>query len=160
MKIIKTIILLVIIIIILISSCVTNVIIPQGFIDDAKVNSYPIIITKVDTGYPNSAGGVYLELAFTNISDKTIKYAVFSAEAFNAVNDPVRCSIRNDKYSIIKVTGPIKPLEFRGVGTVWSNVWYNPTIKYAKIKSVNITFMDNITLDFNESDVKNMTYSK
>lgn len=158
MKKINTNFLPVIIIIILISGCVTSITIPQEFINDAKVNNYPIIITKVDTGWPNSAGGVYLDIDFKNISDKIIKYVVFSAEAFNAVNDPVRCSIRNDKYSIIKVTGPIRPSEFNGVGTVWSNIWYNPTIRYAKIKSISITFMDNLTLDFDEADVINMTY--
>ena len=151
-----------VIIIILTSGCYNvSVPIPQEFVDNAKVNNYPILITKVKVSYPpSSVGGVDLFLSFKNISDKTIKYAVFSVEAFNAVNDPVRCSIRNEKYAVLKITGAIRPSEFYGLQKGWGNVWYNSTIRYATIKNVSITFMDNLTLDFDGRDLQNMMYAK
>ena len=101
--------------VLLFSSCLT-ISIPQEVIDDARASNLPIIITRVYTSSPNSAGGVDLNIVLKNISDKTIKYVVFSVEAFNRVDDPVRCDIRNDKYFRGRDTGPIEPLKVSGIG--------------------------------------------
>ena len=130
----------------------------QDFIDNAKLNNLPIVISYINTSNPNSAGGVDLYITFMNISDKTIKYVIFSVEAYNAVDDPVRCNIKNDEYFNGQVTGPIEPLEQHGKNSLCENALYNNSIKYAKIESLTIIFMDNQEIVFNNQAVENMIY--
>ncbi len=134
--------------------------IPQEVIDDARANELPIIIAGVYTSSPNSAGGVDLTIVYKNISDRTIKYAIFRVEAFNRVDDPVRCEIRNDKYFGGRDTGPIEPSKFSGIGKAWTNAWYNNSITYAKIDRVTIIYMDNQEEDFSGKNIARMINSQ
>jgi hypothetical protein len=119
-----------------------------------RKQNLPIAIPNLWVHSPNSAGGVSVSLEFKNISDKTIKYITFNFQAFNRVNDPVNCTIRNSSNRLAEVTGPILPM--KGQHVAWSNLWYNSTIDNAKIKSVQIEYMDGSEKFYNESDVNKM----
>ena len=116
-----------------------------------------IKISYMNTSTPNSAGGVDLYIKWINKSSKTIKYIYFYAEAYNAVNDPVKCEIRRESVVNCSATGPYKSGEgsFNDSlnGTHWENVWYNNSITSAKLKQIKIEYMDgtSITLDEEES---------
>ncbi len=116
----------------------------------AQKNSLPIIISKISTNYPNSAGGVNFKINFKNISGKTIKYASFGATAYNNVNDEVGCEIAGKRFASVggRITGPIEPSKIKSA--TWSNAWYNSTIKYAKISFINIEFMNGEILKYSD----------
>lgn len=117
----------------------------QASIDEA---ASIIRIVSMRTSRPNSAGGVDLFIHWQNTSDQTIRYATFTVQAYNAVDDPVQCTIRNrDTQFRGQVTGPIEPGQHRGNdGTRWSCAWYNSTISYGKITRVEIEYMDRSTV--------------
>ena len=146
----------------------------QNQINDAK-NSIKITTLKVSE--PNSAGGVDVFIDFYNRSNKTIKYVYYNVQAYNAVDDPVSCEITRDSTSMLKFTGPVAsgaysnnqaeydeainnwnnrssdddwlvPTELQN--TFWECVWYNYSIKYCKILSVEIVFMDNSKMYISE----------
>lgn len=106
-------------------------------------------IYSYTTSEPNSASGVDISIAFRNLSSKTIKYITFSVTPFNAVDDPVFSEIGNKSTVNLKFTGPVDPAISKGTystGT-WETVWYNSTIKYCKINSATIEYMDGEILD-------------
>jgi hypothetical protein len=88
-------------------------------------------IAKIETDTPNSAGGVDLYITAYNTSKKTIKYARFSVTAFNAVGDPVRCTIR-----------------------YWGNAWYNSTVVKGKLTGVSIEYMDGSKVTLRGAELK------
>lgn len=96
----------------------------------------------------NSAGGVKVQIAWTNKSPKTIKYITFIAEPYNAVGDRVRCEIKNNDSAWLQVTGPVETgggSEYYSgywYGSIWENVWYNSTAKTIKITKIEIEYMD------------------
>lgn len=98
---------------------------------------------------PNSADGVDISIAFRNLSSKTIKYITFSVTPFNAVDDPVFSEIGNKSTVNLKFTGPVDPAIEKGTYStgIWETVWYNRTIKYCKINSAIIEYMDGEILD-------------
>lgn len=112
-----------------------------------------ILMSYVKTMEPNSVGGVDLHIKWTNSSEKTIKYIYFYVQPYNAVDDPVTCDITND--SIIKCysTGPFERGEGGHPG-VWECVWYNNTIKYAKITKIEIEYMDGTSIILNEDEAE------
>jgi len=98
-------------------------------------------IYSLTTSTPNSADGVDVEITFTNDSEKTIKYIYFSTIPYNAVNDVVNSDIGDKSTAILSLTGPVEPSEdFKTVSA--ENIWYNSTIRYAKLETVNIIYMD------------------
>jgi hypothetical protein len=103
----------------------------------------PVIVT-VKTDRPNSASGVDLHVQFRNISDKTIKYFDFTAQPFNAVGDAQTCSIRRNTIFNGRDTGPFAPNAESMTG-YFDSAWYNSTIVCAKLKTIEITFMDGST---------------
>ena len=107
-------------------------------------------IRKVITSSPNSVGGVDLRIYWTNKSNKTIKYVNFYVEAYNAVNDVVVSEIGWEARECVKVTGPIAPGVNYGENGYWDCVWYNNTIKYAKVAEIKITYTDGTSVSFND----------
>lgn len=105
-------------------------------------------IYQCETSKPNSVGGVNVTFSLNNLSDKTIKYIVLTVTPYNAVDDSVRSEIGNKSTTQIRATGPI---EISKKGDVKSfnveNIWYNSTIKYCKIDSVKIEYMDGEILE-------------
>jgi hypothetical protein len=100
-----------------------------------------IRISKFRTSFPNSAGGVDFSISWQNKSEKVIKYANFTVEAYNAVDDIVSCEIRGNSEFTGQVTGPIKQNKWNYNDT-WANAWYNSTVKKIKVKQVEIEYMD------------------
>ena len=104
-------------------------------------------IYGLETSEPNTAGGVDVNIRFSNDSDKTIKYIYFNVTPYNAVDDVVSSEIGDRNTVSLELTGPIEPSDrfdsdtFISVST--ENAWYNTNIKYAKLESVRIIYMDN-----------------
>jgi hypothetical protein len=117
-----------------------------------------IRIKKFYSTKPNSSGGVDFNIIWQNRSNKTIKYATFKVEPYNAVGDIVNCTIRNTSTFSGKVTGPIKDNKWNGYGTVWSNAWYNNTIKKIEITAVYIDYTDSSTEFINNGNIKHVIY--
>lgn len=118
----------------------------QSQLQEENLKKNAVRLSNVYTSEPNSAGGVDLHINFTNVSNKTIKYIYLTAVAYNAVNDPVYCEIRGESSRGGKYTGPLEP--GCSTGDIYLDcLWYNSTIKYAKITDVSVEFMDGITVD-------------
>ena len=125
-----------------------------------------IVIAGVNVDSPNSAGGCKVTIAFKNTSAKEIKYITFYVTPYNGVKDIVKCEIRNQSSAALQLTGPIKSryanyVEDWGYGSdyyvtadaIWSNVWYNYTIKYVRLNKIVIEYMDGTFLYINEDIV-------
>lgn len=87
---------------------------------------------------PNSSGGVSVRVSLKNIGTKAIKYCSLHICPYNAVNDKVGTK------KILQLTGPIAPNRINN-GSYWENVWYDITIRYAKIEYAEVEFMDGTT---------------
>lgn len=61
----------------------------------------------------NSAGGVSPKIYYRNNSGKTIKYIDWFLTAYNRVDDPVRCLVKNHVIALARTTGPIAPFSFK-----------------------------------------------
>lgn len=107
-------------------------------------------ITKLAVSTPNSAGGVDVYLNFYNNSDKTIKYANFRVEAYNAVDDPVSCEIRGNSVAGLQYTGPVYGYTYSDTDIYWDCIWYNSTIKYCKLVEATIDYMDGTSVTIDE----------
>lgn len=118
----------------------------QSQAQEENLKKNAIRLSNVYTSEPNSAGGVDLYATFTNVSGKAIKYIYFTATAYNAVNDPAYCEIRDTAYMRCKCTGPLNS-GCSTDDTYWDCLWYNSTIKYAKITNVSVEFMDGTTIE-------------
>ncbi|MEO1074935.1 MAG: hypothetical protein AAFX41_03090 [Bacteroidota bacterium] len=97
------------------------------------------LVRALVTTSPNTADGVSAVVAFDYVGERTIKYARFWVQPFNAVGDPVQSGIGDRGLIELELTGPIR----EGLETVsWDNVWYNPTITCAKLERVQLEYMD------------------
>ena len=94
---------------------------------------------------PNSAGGIDVFFHYKNLSDKTIKYLVWTGYPINAVGDPVYCTIRDYSSHRGQDTGPIKKGASRK--SYWECVWYNWQAKRFILTKIEIEYMDGSTLD-------------
>ncbi len=117
----------------------------------AEETGAKIVIANFGFTYPNSVGGVNTIIHWTNTTGKTIKYITFYVIAYNAVGDVVRCSIRRESPTVLKITGPIEHGWGR-LGGQYSNVWYNRNISTLRITKIDIEFMDgtNTTLSYSD----------
>ncbi len=118
------------------------------FIPDPSNNNQPIIFETLKSDAPNSVGGVDVIIRYYNNSNKKIKYAYFTVQAYNAVDDPVQCTIRDTSVRNLYYTGPILPKV--GVTGYWSNVWYNYSIRYCKwiTGKCSVEYMDGTSVKF------------
>jgi len=129
----------------------------MAYTDSVKLNSnIPILITRIDRSQPNSAGGVDLKIGMVVFSEKTIKYIRFTVDAYNKVQDKVRCEILRSSQRIALLTGPYK----KGFSTerpfTWENMFYNNTIDCFKLVHVEIEYMDGSIETFSEPDIKKL----
>ncbi len=113
-----------------------------------------IQLLSIKTDEPNSAGGINLYIKWKNTSDKTVKYAYFTCELYNAVDDKVNDTISGSYKFTGKVTGPVQPNEIKGKDTYWQNAWWNNSGRYAKIIGIELEYMDGskITVPTNKID--------
>ena len=115
----------------------------------AAVNA--IIIDYAELDYPNSVGGCDYNFEYTNISPKTIKYLYWTGTAYNAVDDPVYCDVRNRSTLSGKDTGPVEQGE--SGGGYWDCVIYNYSAAYVKLSQVQIIYMDGSSLTISGDDI-------
>lgn len=115
-----------------------------------------IKVSKVWTDEPNSAGGVDLYINWQNVSDKVIKYAYFTIQPYNSVNDAVYCSIRHySEFTAQADNGPYSKGEgTTGTNYYWENAWYNYSIKNVKLKSARVEYMDGSELEIPEEYIE------
>ena len=101
---------------------------------------------------PNSAGGVDVEAAVVNATDKTFKYVILIVAPYNRVGDEVESDIGSKSDARLKLTGPVEP----GSGDVytWENVWYNYSISTVKIEGAEVIYMDGTTQEFHFDPVE------
>lgn len=86
---------------------------------------------------------VSAKFTFTNKTGKAIKYITLGIRPYNAVGDPVACTVSEISMYECKCTGPF---EANGKYTqTLENGWYNPNIASVKIESAEIIYMDNST---------------
>ena len=113
-----------------------------------------IKIKKVYLSSPNSAGGVDAHLIWMNVSNKTIKYLIWSGYPINAVGDPVSCEVRGTLESGGKFTGPIKPGTTYGYDIYWDCLWYNYSAKKLVLTEIYIEYMDGSSININKDELK------
>lgn len=98
-------------------------------------------IFGIETKDPNYAGGVDIDVTFSNDSEKTIKYIDFYVTPYNSVDDVVCSEIGKKSLASLRVTGPIETTKTTKKSS-FKTVWYNSTIKYALLEFVEIIYMD------------------
>lgn len=113
-----------------------------------------LLILDMEIGAPNSADGCDFTLAYSNESDKTIKYLTWYGTAYNAVDDPVYCTARMRKELSGKETGPIAPGAIGGGS--WECVIYNNTARYMVLSRIVIDYMDGTSKTISGSDISRM----
>ena len=121
------------------------------------IEIYEVYVSKID-----SAGGVNMEIAFTNKSDKTIKYIHFYVRPYNAVGDSQKCEIRDYSRFDAYITGPLEGGhegysrygDNTSGGHHWEDCWYNNSISYIDLEGVKIEYMDGSTYSLNSEEVK------
>ena len=110
-----------------------------------------IKITSAYLGSPNSASGVDAYFYYKNVSDKVIKYLVWTGYPMNAVGDRVDCEIRGYADFRGRDTGPVNP--GKKSGGCWDCAWYNWTAKKLVITKIEIEYMDGSTFTINEDEI-------
>ena len=151
----------------LFSSCVTflvaSTIKKQSVSNDIKTEitgkGYPLVITYLDTYSPNSAGGIDVELVFINLSEQKLKYVFFDLIPYNAVDDVVADTITKKAKATLKVTGPVKSNEKQPAVRTYDNVWWNSEIRKAKVTGIRVTFMDDTSISYDETQSQEMCKS-
>lgn len=127
---------LLVVVAILLVSCATGA--NSYYIEEGVIEVKRISVEK-----PNYFDGIDMNIAWRNLSGKEIKYIYFDVQAFNAVDDPVKCDIRRESVRTVYVPGPI-PANFNNTH-YWDAIWYNRTIKRAEILNIRIEYMDGTT---------------
>ncbi|MCB2357317.1 hypothetical protein [Clostridium estertheticum] len=111
-------------------------------------------VTSLYPSAPNSAGGVDLNILWTNNSNKVMKYVIFKVVPYNAVGDAQYSDIGDTSTFKAKVTGPINAGETYGDGMLWECAWYNNTITSVKLIGIDITYMDDSTASLDSAQVQ------
>lgn len=110
------------------------------FLEFIKQSKLPVYFYYLSNTFPNSASGVDLKIKLYNSSDKAIKYITIGAKPLNAVDDYVKCTIRDYILGKGKITGPIEPMGiYQGS---FSDMWYNSTIKKLELNLLKVVFLD------------------
>ncbi len=117
-------------------------------------------MTKISKSKPNSAGGVDVFIGYKNMSDKIIKYAVFTITPYNSVGDKTYCDIRREATVRLNDMGPYK----KGEGLAgnynwyWENTWYNWEISKIELDKIEIEYMDGTRITLTDEDLKYVQY--
>lgn len=91
--------------------------------------------------YPNSAGGVGVQISIKNIGSKTIKYISLYIAAINSVGDVVPSYVKGFKSYGVKFTGPLEPSKTKDK-LQCENIWYDTSITSVRIDKAIIEYMD------------------
>ena len=129
----------------------------EDAVADIDFKNY-IQLLSVKTDEPNSAGGVNLHIIWKNTSDKTVKYAHFTCDLYNAVDDKVADTITRNYSQTGTVTGPIEPGAVYGKNYLWENFWWNNTGRYAKITKIRLEYMDGTEIKIPQGRIDELFY--
>ncbi len=80
------------------------------------------------------------KFTFTNKTGKDIKYLTVDIRPYNAVGDPVECTVSGISLYSVKCTGPFENAQT--YTQILESAWYNTTIETAKIEGVTAIYMD------------------
>ncbi len=133
--------------------------IPIAEIDDAELsdltfdpaNFSGILFTNIEIGTnllgwrkgvdtTSSLTPICAKFTFTNKTGKDIKYLTVDIRPYNAVGDPVECTVSGISLYSAKCTGPF--VNAQNYTQILENAWYNTTIETAKIEGVTVVYMD------------------
>ena len=126
-------------------------------------NFYGVIINSAEVGtnllgwvrgvdLTSSTTPVSARFTFTNKTGKEIKYLTLGIRPYNAVGDPVECTVQGISLYDCKCTGPFAPNE-KSTHTL-EHAWYNTNIASVKIESAEIIYMDNSTETLTPEQIK------
>lgn len=128
-------------------------------IEKAKNNNVPLLVSKLYTSPPNSAGGIDVHLSYTNTATQTFKYVVFEVVPFNRVGDIAPSEIGRKITVRLNDVGPIEPGRGNS-GGYWKNVWYNSTIQCVELRKLELTHMDGRIESYVGAELSKMISSK
>lgn len=103
----------------------------------------------------STTGAVSVQGRLANTKDRTIQSAVVYFVPYNAMNDPVSCTITNIRECELRIAGPIRPGESQLF--IGKDLWYNHTIESAKATRIDITYTDGSTETVRENEFKTQT---
>ena len=145
----------------------TNVVNKEPFTGKLDIfdenNFYGVIINSAEVGtnllgwvrgvdLTSSTTPVSARFTFTNKTGKEIKYLTLGIRPYNAVGDPVECTVQGISLYDCKCTGPFAPNE-KSTHTL-EHAWYNTNIASVKIESAEIIYMDNSTETLTPEQIK------
>ena len=113
-----------------------------------KVKKPSISITRVYFHH-NDIGGLNLNISFKNLSNKSIKYIIFTTEFKNSVGDDVYCNIYNSNTRHLRYTGPLD--SGKSDTAYWDAVIYNWDCSQVHFYTISVTFMDGTTQEMSYS---------
>ena len=120
-------------------------------IEQARTADVPLLVTRVATSAPNSAGGVDVIFRAQNVGEREIKYVNFTVLPFNRVGDVVASRIGSRTHYTGRYTGPLRSGQV--LGGVWRNAWYNFSITCAELTNLRVTFMDDSVVSFGPDQI-------
>lgn len=85
---------------------------------------------------------VHLEIRFKNTSPRTVRYAYFTTEFYNAVGDRVTDDISGATSKNLQVTGPIPGNQTTPQTYRWEYVFWDCAVAYPRLTRAAFTFMD------------------
>ena len=109
-------------------------------VDKAKINKQPFIIWSASPSSPDSAGGVSLDIRFTNTAPETIKYIRYTVRGYNSVGDPAGGEIRASSYRTLRDVGPHRPDVTET--THWGELYYNWSLECVQITKLTLEYLN------------------
>ncbi len=129
-----------------------------------EANFHGIIISRLEVGTNSPLGWVRgveqtsnivpvsARFTFTNSTKKEIKYLILNIRPYNAVGDPVSCTVQDVSLYNCKCTGPFS---VNGQYTqTLIDAWYNISIASIRVEGAEIIYMDNTTEVLNANQIK------
>lgn len=127
----------------------------------ARDKNVGVLVDGIKASRPNSAGGVDVSARILNTSNRTIKYVALEFIPFNAVGDVVFSEVGNKLTGRLRMTGPLTTFENKTYrldetyhkNALWSNVWWNHSIRCIRLTSVKVTWMDGSMAEYDPEQV-------
>lgn len=99
----------------------------------------------------NSIGGVSLNISYTNLNKKTIRYLKWYGYVRNNVGDKVYCQVRNISDTYGTNTGPIKEGQYESC--TWDCCWYNNDANVFILEKIEIIYMNRTIIKLDKSQI-------
>lgn len=108
-----------------------------SYVDIMENDILPISQINMDV---NSAGGVEVDIKFTNKSSKQIAYIYFTLKFYDRMGSPAYCEIKNTHTRRLQFTGPVNA--GKSDTGYWDPIIYCSTTAAVKPLSVDIEYTD------------------